>query len=76
MDVELADGEALAGRKVKAAGHSIHFQVTLDATALLEGVLVAAFVLALTLLDLVHGHGPFAQPVGVENILARVAAAR
>jgi len=76
VNVELADGEALAGRKVEAAGHAVDLQVALDAAALLEGVLIAALVLALALLDFVHCHIPLAQPVGVQHFLARVAAAR
>jgi len=76
VDVKLANGEALAGREVEASGHAVHLQVALDAAALLEGVLIAALVLALALLDFVHCHIPLAQPVGVQHFLARVAAAR
>lgn len=75
MDVELSDGEALAGSKVKTARHSIHLQVPLDATAFLKGIFVCTLVFSLALLDLVHLDVPLAQPVGIKHLLAGVAAA-
>ena len=75
MNVDVVNGEALAGAEVETATHTVHFQVAVDLAALFERRLfVDEPFPVLALLDAPRVELPRLLRVGVLHLLTRVAA--